>query len=188
MLALCGQSLVGGLVRALERGVDRGGGHLERLGYLFCGEPEHVSKDQDPALPGRDVLQGCDERELDALALLIAGVGGGERVLEFDAPVWVGLDPDGLDERFREWIVWVGRGAVVDREHSVGPSLDRLQAGVGGDRVEPGFERAAAFESGQRSPRAQQRFLERVLGVLHRAEHPIAVGVQPPGGVMRSAG
>jgi hypothetical protein len=43
-------------------------------------------------------------------------------------------------------IVRVGGGAVVDREHSLGPPLDRFQAGVGGDPVEPGLERAAALE------------------------------------------
>ena len=108
----------------------------------------------------------------------MAGLGGGESVLAFDADVWVGLDPHGLEERLREWIVRVGREAVVDWEHSPGPSLDRLEAGIWRDRAKPGFERAAAFESGQRSPRVEQCFLERILGVLNRAEYPIAVGVR----------
>ena len=78
----------------------------------------------------------------------------------------------------RQWIVRVGRGAESIGSIRLGPSLDRLQAGVSGDPVEPGLERAAALESGQGPPGVQQRLLERVLGVLQRAEHPIAVSVQ----------
>jgi hypothetical protein len=62
LLASRRESLVGGLVRALERGVDRCGCHLERVGDLSCREPEHVAEDQDGALLGGDVLQGGDER------------------------------------------------------------------------------------------------------------------------------
>ena len=37
---------------------------------------------------------------------------------------------------------------------------------------------SAALEARQPAPRAQQRVLERVLGILERAEHPVAVGVK----------
>src|SRR5205807_8418489 len=117
------------------------------------GEAEYVAEDQNRALSARDVLQGGDERELDAFALLVTGIGRRELILEFGAQVRVRLQPDGLDEWLRQRIVRVGRGTVVDWEHSLGPSLDRLQAGVRGDPIEPGFERAARFESGQCSPR-----------------------------------
>ena len=72
----------------------------------------------------------------------------------------------------------VGRGRVVDRQHPLGPPLDRPQAGVGRDRVEPRAQRASPLELREPAPGVQQRILERVLGVGHRAEHPIAVGVQ----------
>jgi len=62
------------LVRALERGVDRCRAHLKRGGHLCCREAEYGAKDQHPALPARDVLQGGDERDFDAVALLICGV------------------------------------------------------------------------------------------------------------------
>jgi hypothetical protein len=39
-------------------------------------------------------------------------------------------------------------------------------------------QRAATLEAGQAAPGTEQRLLERVLGILHRAEHPVAVGVQ----------
>jgi hypothetical protein len=49
------------------------------------------------------VLYGCNERQLDALALLITRGRGGESVLERNAGVWVGLEPDGLNERWGEF-------------------------------------------------------------------------------------
>ena len=70
------------------------------------------------------------------------------------------------------------RRAVVDRQHALRAPRDRVQARVGRDPVEPGAQRAAALEPRQAAPRAQQRLLQRVLGVVERAEHPVAVRVQ----------
>ena len=53
-----------------------------------------------------------------------------------------------------------------------------VEGGVGGDGVEPGANAAAALELVQPAPGAQQRVLHGVLGVLDRAEHPVAVGAQ----------
>ena len=39
-------------------------------------------------------------------------------------------------------------------------------------------ERAAPLEAGQAAPGAEHRFLEGVLGVLDRSQHPVAVGVE----------
>ena len=77
-----------------------------------------------------------------------------------------------------EPVVRVGRRAVVDRQHALGPPRDLVQAGVRGDRVEPRAQRAAALEAREAAPRAQRGLLQRVLGVVHRAEHPVAVGVE----------
>jgi hypothetical protein len=125
------------------------------------------------------VLERGDERELDALAELDAGVGAGEAVAQAEAGVGVRLDPDRLDERLARPGVRVGRGAVVDRQHAVLLlTLDEVQAGVRGDRVEPRADRAAALEALEPAPRAQGDLLHRVLGVVDRAEHPVAVRVQ----------
>ena len=168
---------------------DRGGRRLERVGRPRGPEkPEHVAQDQHGALARRQVLQRGDERQLDALALLVARLGPGDAVAEAQALVGVGLDPHRFDERRRGPVVGVGGGAVVDREHELGPPLDRLQARVGGDRVEPGAQRAAALEARQPAPGAQQRLLQRVLGVLDRAEHPVAVGVAARRDAARPAG
>ena len=168
LLALAGEALVDGLVRALERAVDRGGRRLQRLGDLGAREAEHLAEDQHRALARGQVLERGDERELDALALLVgeAGVAGRARPTA------------ARRHRLAEPVVRVGGRAVVDREHELGPPLDEPQAGVGRDRVEPRAQRAAALEPRQPAPRAEQRLLQRVLGVLDRAEHPVAVGVQ----------
>jgi hypothetical protein len=45
-------------------------------------EAEHLAQDETGALGGRKVLEGDDERQLDALPLLVARVRAGEPVLE----------------------------------------------------------------------------------------------------------
>ncbi len=92
--------------------------------------------------------------------------------------VGVGLDPHGLDQRLAGAVVRVRGRPVVDRQHPLRPPRDCVEAGVGRDPVEPGAERTSICEPGQPAPGTQQRLLQRVLGVVHRAEHAVAVGVQ----------
>ena len=178
MLAAVGKPLVHRLVGALQRAVDTRRGHLERRGRLARRVAEHVAEDEHGALARRQVLERRDEGELDALALLVARLRAGEPVLDAQRLIRIGLHPDRFDEGLGQSVPWVGRRGVVDRQHALGPALDRPQAGVGRDRVEPRAQRASPLELGQPAPRVQQRLLERVLGVGHRAEHPVAVGVQ----------
>ena len=60
------------------------------------------------------------------------------------------------------------------------PSLvaQRVQAAVGGDPVEPGAHRRAPLELVKPAPGRQQRLLKEVLGVLQRAEDPVAVQLE----------
>ena len=71
----------------------------------------------------------------------------------------------------------LGQRAVVDQEHALGSLGDHVEAGVGRDRYQPRAQQAVVLEAQQAAPRAQQRVLERVLGVVHGAEHPV-VGVE----------
>src|ERR671923_536900 len=82
LLAALGQALVDRPVSALQRAVDRWRARLEHLGRLARRETEHVAQDEHRALARRQMLERRDERELDALALLIAGVEAGQAVLE----------------------------------------------------------------------------------------------------------
>ena len=72
LLALLGKLVVDRLAGALQRAVHRCGRGLQRLRDLARREAEHLAQDQRGALVGRQVLQRGDERQLDALALLVA--------------------------------------------------------------------------------------------------------------------
>ena len=56
--------------------------------------------------------------------------------------------------------------------------LDQPQADVGCDPVQPGSERRIRLEAIDAAPGAQHRLLERVVGVVQRAEHAVAVQMQ----------
>ena len=152
---------------AEERAVDRRDRGLERLGGLLRREPEHVTRDQRRPLPRGKVLERRNERQLECLAPLVARLGRGVAVL--DPRVGIRLDP----QRRLPLL-----GLVVDRQDPLRASGDRVEADVGGDPVQPRAQRAASAEPGQASPRAQERVLERVVGVVQRAEHAVAVRVQ----------
>ncbi len=86
------------------------------------------------------MLQGGDERELDALALLVTGLWAGQPILEAELLVGIGLDPHRLDQGLARALVRVGRRAVVDRQNALRALFDLVQRGVGGDPVEPGTQ------------------------------------------------
>ena len=141
-------------------------------------KPEHLAQDQDGALLRRQVLKRRDERQLDALALLVARFGPEQLVADVEGLVRVRLDPHRLDERLADAVVRVGGRSVVDRQHPLRTPRDHVQARVRGDLVEPGAQRAARGESRQAAPGTQQRVLQRILRVVDRAEHAVAVGVE----------
>ena len=61
----------------------------------------------------------------------------------------------------------------------------RVQAGVGGDPVQPGARARSAREAFPAAPGAQEHFLDVILGLVEGPEHPVAVHVQlapVPGG------
>src|SRR5207237_2530940 len=63
---------------------------------------------------------------------------------------------------------------------SLASARDRGEADVRGDGVKPGGELRARLVAVGAFPRAQHRLLERVVGVVERAEHPVAVEVERP--------
>jgi hypothetical protein len=179
LLALPGKRRLGGRVGALQGAVDRGRGGVQRCGHFPGRKAEHVAEDEDRALPRGQMLQRGDEGQLDRLALFVARLGRGIPARKPELPVGVGLDPHRLGQRpCRRIAAWASRGPVVGREPAPGPAGDRMQAGVGCDLVQPRAERPAAIEPAQPASGAQQGVLERVVGVVHRAEHPVAMRVQ----------
>ena len=77
------------------------------------------------------------------------------------------------------------RRAEVHRPGASLAARDHVQADVRRDPVEPRAERRPALESAQALPGTEERLLDGVLGLEHRAEHPVAVAgelaaVRPP--------
>ena len=143
-------------------------------------EAEDVAQDEHGELARRQQLQRGHERQRDRLGLLVAGLGAerhADRVVE--EGVGIGLEPrrprragSARAVRLRgRPTPWPGVGAA---------DAQRVEAPVGGDPVEPRAHRRAALEPVEALPGGQQRVLQRVLGVLERAEHPVAVHLQLP--------
>ena len=89
-----------------------------------------------------------DERQLDALAPLVAGLRRGEAVLDAERARPGRARPRPTRRAARPApSLRVGRRAVVERQHALGPPRDLVQAGVRRDRVEPRAQRAAALEA-----------------------------------------
>ena len=57
-------------------------------------------------------------------------------------------------------------------------AVEEVEAGVGGNAVEPGPEGRAAREAQALAPGPQQGLLHQILGVLERAEQAVAVHLQ----------
>ena len=58
------------------------------------------------------------------------------------------------------------------------PAAQQVEAHVRRDAVEPCPDKRAAVERVAAAPRAQERLLHRVLGLVERGQHPVAVDVQ----------
>jgi hypothetical protein len=72
----------------------------------------------------------------------------------------------------------VRRRAQPRRERPTRARFQRRQARHRGDLVQPPPYRGPALEPVQRAPRSQVGLLHQVLGVVDRAEHPVAVRQQ----------
>jgi len=167
------------VARAPQRAVDRRLCGRERLCGLPGGEAEDIAQNQGGALAARQVLQRRDERQLQRLASFVARLGPRGAVGDAERLVRVGLDPHprgqapgALAQLLPGW------RTVVDRQHPLGTARNRVNADVGRDPVQPGAHRASTAEARIRPPGPKQRLLERVVGVIRRAEHPVAVRVQ----------
>jgi hypothetical protein len=57
-------------------------------------------------------------------------------------------------------------------------AVEEVQAGVGGDPIEPRAKRRATLEALALAPGAQEGLLHQVLRILERAEHAVAMHLQ----------
>jgi hypothetical protein len=121
-------------------------------------------------LPRRQQLNRCDERELDRFLLDELGFGPvvGRRELVQQA---IGI-------RLKPWNRGQGPRRLVG--FCAGAPLERIQAGIRGDAVEPRSKGRAASECPPVTPRAQEGLLDEIFRVLERAHHPVAVDLKLP--------
>jgi hypothetical protein len=89
--------LLNGRSGPLHRTVHRSGRGVEDPGDFGGGEPEHVTKDQHRALGARQVLQGGNEGQLDALPAQVRRRGVGLVVRGLVVRPW--LQPDRTGHR-----------------------------------------------------------------------------------------
>src|SRR6202012_2265123 len=112
----------------LEGAFDRVLACLEGVGYLGGVEAEDVAEKQDGALAWWEMLQGCDERELDGLPGLVSSVWTRRRIDDpLEQGVRVGLEPRHLAEPRRlrrgEWRLGGRRRPGGRRAPGIGGSV-----------------------------------------------------------------
>jgi len=161
-----------GVARPLQRAVDTRGRAAERLRHLPRAPCKDVAEDQHCALAGRKDLHERDEGQGDAL-LLVEVRGWVGRIAQ--KPIGIRLEM-----RYRHDRRWAP-GPFFGPEESRPPSSGQLvQAGVGGDPVEPSTEWRPPLERSDPSPGLEQGLLEQVIGVRQRRGHAVAVEMDLP--------
>ena len=117
------------------------------------------------------MLQRCDERQPHRLP-------GAHDVRRVGRIVGKGLQPRHLVARGDVVDGIRTRGAQPRRQRPALTTVQRRQARVGGDPVQPRAHGGFALESFVRLPRAQVGFLHQILGVVQGTGHPITVREQ----------
>jgi hypothetical protein len=176
--ALVGHALLDGLAGTLKGAVDGRHGCLEELRHLACRESEYLSQDEDRTLAARQVLQRREERELQGLTLLVASFRRCVSAFDPVALARIGLDSDGRSRVVPGMPGRIGRRSLIERQGRPRATCELVEAHVRGDLVQPGSDGSSLLDPWQTTPGAQERVLHRVLGVMHRTEHPVAVGVK----------
>jgi hypothetical protein len=159
----------------VQGALHRGFAHLEHARDLRRAEAEHVAQDEHRALSRRQVVQGGRERQADRLLELVARLGPGRRVGDrVEQRVRVRLQP----QRFATAGGFRRRGDRLHRARPTALVAQRVQAAVRRDAVEPHAQRGSPVEEPEHAPRGQQRLLEKILGLVYRAEDAVAMELE----------
>jgi hypothetical protein len=160
-----------------QAAVHRRGRRAQQLRHLRGRPLQHVPQDQHRALPGTQVLQRRDQGQPDPRPRH----GHGGRILLLSGHQRVGkrLQPRHLRRGHQRRLRVATRCAQARRQRPPAAALDRGQARVGGDPVQPGPHRRTARKPVIGPPRPQVALLDQVLGLLDRAQHPVAVCSSP---------
>ena len=137
---------------------------------------EHVAQHQRGPLPRRQDLQRRHERERDRLAASRSAHPGRAPCRQGPRSGRRGRARSQLGSALR-----VGSGGSAIEDTSCGRRLrarSTFETVVGRDPVQPGAQRGPPLEALEPAPGRDQRLLQLVLGVLQRAEDPVAVQPQ----------
>ena len=151
---------------------DRGDGGVQALGHFGGGPAEHIGQQQRRPLARRQVLQRRDEREPDALAQCRAL--GRIGVLRQGARIRDRLEPVRA-RAIVERVVHRADRAFFHRTRAARAVVQRVQAHVGRDPVQPRAQRRALVEAFEAAPGADHGLLHRVVRVGGRTQHAVAV-------------
>ena len=67
---------------------------------------------------------------------------------------------------------------MVGGEKALRALGDESEASIRCDAIEPGPQRAPTFETAETLPRSEKGLLKRVVRILDRTEHAVAIGVK----------
>ena len=150
----------------------------QRARHLAGAETQHLAQEQDGALVGREVLHRGDERQFQRLVLLVGRLGSRAAGRDSDGLVGVWLEPGRLHGRQAGRGARLGRRPEIVRQDAPAAPLELGQADVRRDPVQPRAGGVVRPQPGQAAPGPHERFLEGIVGVVHRAEHPVAMRVE----------
>ena len=152
--------------RPLDSAVRGGDARLEKRGCLARRPAEDVAHDERGTLRRRQQLHRCEKGELDRLAFDCNGIWlvVGRRHL-IEQAVGIGLEPWHLGER-------------LHLRHLARAAPEHVEADVRGDAEEPSTKQVGALEAVPAPPSAQEGLLHRVIRIVERGQHPVAMHVQ----------
>ena len=154
--------------RPLQRAVDRGGCRLQKLGHLGGAELHDVAQDQHGSLTDRKFLHGRHHGQPDALARDERRFRGRTSSRSRLEPPWHPHRRRGLSSGSTE----------PPRARPAGPGGTRFSSARRHASSRSGRARCATRRVPQRripAPPAQVGLLYQILGVMHRAQHSVAV-------------
>ena len=122
------------------------------------------------------VLERGQERKFHRLALLVSTFGCPVPARAARRRVGVRLHPDRMIDRLAP-VARTGGRAAIDWACALLPRIDRVEARVGRDRVQPRPKPRAVEQPGQSAPGPEHGVLECVVGFVHGVEHARAVRV-----------
>src|SRR6266852_3944155 len=129
---------------------------------------QYIREEQDGSLTGREQLKDGEEGERNAFASAYAGFSV---LCCLSQPgVRIGLKPDRLGRSWCNGGEWIHGRRGRCRQCSWWAFLDRVEAGIGGDAIEPGAKGRVALEGVKVLPGTEHGLLHEIFRLLQRPQ------------------